>query len=160
MALIRAIAAGVLLAATAARGDDAAATARVVMREALREQAPLPTRLPSLPERGAPAPLGPRQDLAGRQHDTERQRDAERAAGAHAHQDATRRAETTHAGAANRAAMQGAMGLSHDASGCDEHAPAEMMREMGRTGPGGTMGPGTGTPGGHATGGDLPGTPR
>ena len=114
-----------------ALADELAMNAREAMREAMREQAPLPSGPATLPDRVAP--VVPRTQLATKA-------EADRAAREHAGKNAA----AAHAETANRAAMRPMMGdLRHGGgqAGCDTQLPADMMKSRG-TMPGGGMMPG------------------
>lgn len=153
MTWLRPIAAALALAASPARSDDAAATANRVMREALLERAPLPTRPPALPDRSVPGSLV-------KEHVAEANTDAERTARQRAARHAVNESDAQRIEAANRAAMapmmKGCMGAGA-ATGCADPMPADMMKSRG-TMPGGAPMPGgmSGGPGGMPAGGGMP----
>ncbi len=128
-----------------ALADELAMNAREAMREAMREQAPLPSGPATLPDRMAP--VVPRAQLATKA-------EANRAAREHARKNAAAARDEV----ANRAAMRPMMGdMKHGSgqAGCDKQLPADMMKSRG-TMPGGGMMPGGGDGGqGGKSGGGM-----
>ncbi len=148
MRLLHAIAVALVVASAPTFAEDASEAANRLMREALLERAPLPSRAPALPDRAAPGGAITRQHLAT---------DAERAARGRADGDARRSAEEMRTEAAHRAAMAPLMNgcmPAGGASGCAGSMPADMMKSRGMM-PGGETMPGGGGHGGG--GGGMPG---
>lgn len=141
----------VALAALPAVADDATATAHRMMREALLEHAPIPTRPPVLPDRTAPGASIAPQHLAGMR------RDAEQAARHRAAMDA-RAVESNRPDAARHSdmgAMMNGCTSGGTRAGCSGPMPADMMKSRGVM-PGGGMMTGGATTGG-TSGGGMPG---
>ena len=140
--VVRAIAGAAALGATPALAGDEADAVRLAMREAMREQAPMPSRPPMLPDRTAAAL--PRTQVAATKTE------AERYAHARALKDGTNHADVMRAEAANHAAMRPMMsGSAFGGSqyGCDNQLPADMMKSRGTMPGGGMMTPGSAGPG-------------
>lgn len=145
--VVHAIAGAAALAATPALGGDELDAVRMAMRQAMRQQAPSPTRPPMLPDRTASAL--PRTQVAATNAE------AERYAHARALTDGMKHAEVMRAEAANQVAMKTMMGGATSGGnqyGCDSQLPADMMKSRGVMAGGGMMSPAGGAGGAPAGG--------